>query len=86
MTMRGTRRTRKTTLWSRVSKYLLQIGICALAGLVLLDLAVKHYRYFAVDGTFGFAAWFGTLATFALVLLALAVSSLVRAPEETYDD
>jgi len=84
--MRGTRRIRKAPLWSRTGKYLLQLGICALVALVLLDLVVKHYRYFAIDGTFGFAAWFGALSTFALVLLALAVSSLVRAPEGTYDD
>jgi hypothetical protein len=53
---------------------------------VLLDLVVKHYKYFTIDGTFGFAAWFGALTCFGLILLALAVGSLLRAPEGTYDD
>lgn len=61
-------------------------AVIVLAVLVLLDLVVKHHQYFGIDGTFGFAAWFGALITFALVLLALAVGSLLRAPEGTYDD
>lgn len=63
-----------------------RIAIATLAVLVLLDLVVKHYRYFAIDGTFGFAAWFGALACAALILLALAIGSLLRRPEGTYDD
>jgi uncharacterized membrane protein YhdT len=63
-----------------------RIAIAALAVLVMLDLVVKHYRYFAIDGTFGFAAWFGALACAALILLALAIGSLLRRPEGTYDD
>ena len=62
------------------------MAVLVLAVLVLLDLVVKHYRYFAIDGTFGFAAWFGALACFALILLALAFGSVLRRPEETYDD
>ena len=63
-----------------------RIAVATLAVLVLLDLVVKHYRYFAIDGTFGFAAWFGALACAALILLALAIGSLLRRPEGTYDD
>jgi uncharacterized membrane protein YhdT len=63
-----------------------RMAIAILAALVLLDLVVKHYRHFAIDGTFGFAAWFGALACGALILLALAIGSLLRRPEETYDD
>jgi hypothetical protein len=68
------------------SKDARRIAVVVLAALVLLDLIVKHYRYFAIDGTFGFAAWFGALACFSLILLALAVGSLLRHPEGTYDD
>jgi hypothetical protein len=60
--------------------------IVVLVALVLLDLVVKHYRYFAIDGTFGFAAWFGALACLTLVGLAYVVASLVRTPEDTYDE
>ena len=34
----------------------------------------------------GFAAWFGALACFGLIMLALAIGSLLRASERTYDD
>ena len=84
--MRDRKRLPKTPMWTHVGKYLLKVGIAALVAFVLLDLKVKHVQFFAIDGTFGFAAWFGALATFALVLLALAVGSLLRAPGGTYDD
>lgn len=84
--MRDTHKTQTKPMKSLAGKDLRKLGLGALVVLVLLDLVVKHYRYFAVDGTFGFAAWFGALACFALVLLALAVGSLLRAPEGTYDD
>lgn len=83
--MREPRKT-TTTMKALAGKDLRRIGIGVLAALVLLDLVVKHYRYFAIDGTFGFAAWFGALSAVALVLLALAVGSLLRTPEGTYDD
>lgn len=67
-------------------KDLRRIAIVVLVALVLLDLVVHHHQYFGIDGTFGFAAWFGILVTFTLILLALAVGSLFRAPEGTYDD
>lgn len=68
------------------SKGARNIAVAALAVLVLLDLVVKHYRHFAIDGTFGFAAWFGAVACLALIFLALAVGSLLHQPEGTYDD
>lgn len=61
-------------------------GISALALLLLLDFTVPHHGYFGVDGTFGFAVWFGALACFSLILLALAIGSLLRVPEGTHDD
>lgn len=61
-------------------------GLSALALLLLLDFTVPHHGAFGLDGTFGFAVWFGALACFALILLALAVGSLLRTPEGTYDD
>lgn len=84
--MRDTRRTSATPMKTLAGWDLRKLGLAILAVLVLLDLAVTHYRHFAIDGTFGFAAWFGALAGFAFVVLALAVGSLLRAPEGTYDD
>jgi uncharacterized membrane protein YhdT len=65
---------------------LIKPAIAILALLVLLDFTVPHHAAFGLDGTFGFAVWFGALACIALILLALAVASLLRAPEGTYDD
>lgn len=84
--MRDTRKTSATPMKNLAGKDLRRLGLAVLAALLLLDLVVAHYRYFAIDGTFGFAAWFGAIAVFALTLLALAVGSLLRAPEGTYDD
>lgn len=84
--MRDTRKRPPSPMNALAGKDLRRIALGVLAVLVLLDLVVHHHRYFGIDGTFGFAAWFGALATFTLVLLALAVGSLLRAPEGTYDD
>ncbi len=84
--MRGTRKTTKAPLTTLTGKDMRNAAIVILIVLVLLDLVVKHYQVFGIDGTFGFAAWFGALACFGLILLALAVGSLLRAPESTYDD
>ena len=84
--MRDTRKTSPTLMKTLAGKDLRKLGLVVLAVLVLLDLAVAHHGYFGIDGTFGFAAWFGALSCFALILLALAVASILRAPEGTYDD
>lgn len=86
MTMRDTRKITPAPMKALAGKDLRKPAILVLVVLVLLDLIVTHYRYFAIDGTFGFGAWFGALACFALILLALAVGSLLRAPDATYDD
>jgi uncharacterized membrane protein YhdT len=84
--MRDTRKTSATPMKTLAGRDLRKLGLLILAVLVLLDLAVTHYQHFTIDGTFGFAGWFGALACFAFILLALAVGSLLRAPEGTYDD
>ena len=84
--MRDTRKASAKPMFALSGRDLRKLGLAALVALVLLDLVVTHYRYFTIDGTFGFAAWFGALACFGLVLLALAAGSLLRAPEGTYDD
>lgn len=63
-----------------------KIALAFLSLLVLLDLVVEHHDVFGTDGTFGFAAWYGALTCFGLIMLALVVGSLLRAPESTYDD
>ena len=84
--MRDTRKSSPSALRTVVGTDFRGIAAAVLAVLVLLDLVVTHYQHFGIDGTFGFAAWFGALVTFVLVMLALMVGSLFRAPESTYDD
>jgi len=84
--MPKSRKTQASVLNILAAKDFRRPGLAVLVALVLLDLVVKHYRYFTIDGTFGFAAWFGALACFALIFLALAIGSLLRRPEGTYDD
>lgn len=84
--MRNTRKTTAAPLTTLTGKDIRKAALVVLVVLVLLDFAVPHHGYFAIDGTFGFAAWFGALACFSLILLALAIGSLLRAPESTYDD
>jgi hypothetical protein len=84
--MRDTRRTSKAPLTTLTGKDMRKAALVILIVLVLFDLVVKHHEVFGIDGTFGFVAWFGALACFCLILLALAVGSLLRAPESTYDD
>ena len=57
-----------------------------LAGLVLADLVVHHHPLFGIDGTFGFAAWYGFAACVVLVLFAKALGLLLKRPDTYYDD
>jgi hypothetical protein len=61
-------------------------GLLVLAALIAADFIVPHHGYFGIDGTLGFSVWFSALACFTLITLALAVGSLLRKPEATYDD
>jgi hypothetical protein len=62
------------------------ISLAVLAGLVALDLVVKHMPHFGLDGTFGFSAWFGFAACVAMVLLAKAVGLVLKRPDTYYDE
>jgi hypothetical protein len=61
------------------------VGALVLAGLVALDLIVKHKPHFGIDGTFGFGAWFGFAACVAMVLFAKALGALLKRPDTYYD-
>lgn len=56
-----------------------------LAVLVLLDLVVAHHPHFGIDGTFGFGAWFGFAASFAMVLFAKLLGIILKRPDTYYD-
>ena len=66
---------------------LLWIGsLVVLAGLVLLDLVVRHHPHFRLDGVFGFGAWYGFGACVALVLCAKGLGAILKRPDDYYDE
>jgi hypothetical protein len=52
---------------------------------ILLDLALTRHSHFGIDGTFGFAAWYGLLACVVIVACAKAIGSVLKRPDTTYD-
>lgn len=61
------------------------IFIAILVLTVLGDLVVEHHPHFGVDGTFGFAAWFGFLSCVVLVVGAKALGALLKRRDTYYD-
>jgi len=51
---------------------------------ILADAFVAHDAYFIVDGTFGFAAWYGFLACMALILVAKLIGLALKRPDDYY--
>ncbi len=57
-----------------------------LAVLVLLDLVISKHPKFAIEGSFGFGAWFGFGACVVLVFGSKALGLLMKRPDTYYDD
>ena len=51
---------------------------------VLADAFVSHDPHLVVDGTFGFAAWFGFVACIGLILVAKAIGFFLKRPDDYY--
>lgn len=66
-------------------KLLWRAGIGVLAATVLGDLVVTHHPHFGIDGTFGFAAWFGFASCVVLVAFAKGLGALLKRPDSYYD-
>lgn len=60
-------------------------GIAILAVTVLSDLFVEHHPHFGIDGTFGFAAWWGFLSCVVLVAFAKGLGAFLKRPDTYYD-
>lgn len=56
-----------------------------LAVTVAADFGVVHKSYFALDGTFGFGAWFGFASCVALILFAKGLGAVLKRPDDYYD-
>lgn len=59
-------------------------GVLAL--LLLAEAAVPHEGHFGLDGSFGFAAWYGFGACVALVFVTKVLAVFVKRPDTYYDD
>lgn len=60
-------------------------GCIILAFTVLADFFVEHHPHFGIDGTFGFAAWFGFAACVILVVGSKALGAVLKRPDSYYD-
>jgi hypothetical protein len=58
--------------------------VCGL--LVVADAAYHKHAHFATDALFGFYAFYGLLASVALVVVARAVAALFSRPEDYYGE
>ena len=61
-------------------------SIAGLALLVAADLLIHKHAHFGIDGTFGFAAWFGFAACVALVVGSKLLGVFLKRPDTYYDD
>jgi hypothetical protein len=69
------------------SRRLVLTGLAlVLAVLVAADFLVEHHASFWIDGTPGFAAWFGLASAALAVALARGWARLLWRPKERADD
>jgi hypothetical protein len=61
------------------------VFITILTVTVLLDLVIEPHPHFGLDGTFGFAAWYGFLSCVVLVAFSKALGFILKRPDDYYD-
>jgi hypothetical protein len=69
----------------RTIRLLWIVFIAVLAVTVLLDLVIEPHPHFGLDGTFGFAAWYGFLSCVILVAFSKALGFILKRPDDYYD-
>jgi hypothetical protein len=67
-------------------KRLWRLFLVVLALVVLIEPFVRMHPHFAVEGLFGFHAWFGLLTCVAMILGAKALGALLKRPDTYYDE
>jgi len=66
-------------------RLLWRLFLAVLALTVLVELLVDLHPHFAVEGLFGFHAWFGLLACAAMIFVAKALGVLLKRPDSYYN-
>ena len=70
----------------RTRRRVLIVLLAILALLIGADFFVTHHASFGIDGTPGFAAWFGLVSAAIAVVSAYGWGLLMRRPGERADD
>jgi len=52
---------------------------------ILADLLIDRHAYFGLDGTFGFAAWFGFVSCVVLIVVAKGLGWWLKRSDTYYD-
>lgn len=61
------------------------VSLTVLALTVLADLFISHHPHFGIDGTIGFAAWFGFVACVVLIVVAKSLGAILKRSDTYYD-
>lgn len=72
--------------FSPIRRRVLILLVIGLASLIGLDFFAAHHPYFGIDGTPGFAAWYGFAAALLAVALALGWARIVGRKGDRADD
>jgi hypothetical protein len=66
-------------------RLLWRLFLAVLALTVLAELLVDLHPHFAIEGLFGFHAWYGLLACAAMIFVAKALGLLLKRSDSYYD-
>ena len=61
------------------------VFLCILALTVLAGLFMDDHAAFGIDGSFGFAAWFGFLGCIAMIVFTKLLGRLLQRKDSYYD-
>lgn len=64
---------------------LIIISLLILALIVVSDFFLPTYMHFAIDGTFGFYAWYGFATCAAMVVIAKLLGLFLKRKDDYYD-
>lgn len=87
--MKKTRKPGQPESWldePRNIRKLIIAGLIVLALTVVADFFYVDHPHFAVDGWFGFYAWYGFLTCVAMVLVAKLLGFWLKRSDTYYDD
>jgi len=70
---------------ARTARILWVVSIAVLAATVAAEFFIHRHGLFGVDESFGFNAWYGFIACFALVAVSRLAGFVLKRPDTYYD-